>query len=170
MGVAAFAGVGAAEEDTAPLADGSKVSDAVTDLLGLPFEDFCTCVVLPQGDFAEFLHAPAGKRQEKLERILGLGVYDLIMRKANTEAGAADLRAETDVPVHVIPHGAFDYLAHQEREEPLPAELAAVQGPVMPPASPTLPRSATMSGSLQSPSLCTSHAWSGVFHRSSVSV
>ena len=50
---------------------------------------------------------------------------------AHTEAGAADLRAETDVPVHVIPHGAFDYLAHQEHEEPLPAELAAVEGPVI---------------------------------------
>ena len=34
-------------------------------------------------------------------------------------------------PVHVIPHGAFDYLARQEREEPLPAELAAVEGPVV---------------------------------------
>ncbi|MFC5065779.1 AAA family ATPase, partial [Actinomycetospora atypica] len=86
-------GVGAAEEETAPLADGSKVSDAVTDLLGLPFEDFCTCVVLPQGDFAEFLHAAAGKRQEKLERILGLGVYDQIMRRANTEASSATQRA-----------------------------------------------------------------------------
>ena len=50
---------------------------------------------------------------------------------AHTEAGAAGLRAETDVPVHVIPHGAFDYLAHQPREEPLPAELAAVEGPVV---------------------------------------
>ena len=87
-------GLAAAEEETVPLADGApKVTDAVTDLLGLPFEDFCTCVVLPQGDFAEFLHAAAGKRQEKLERILGLGVYDLIMRRANSEAGAAAQRA-----------------------------------------------------------------------------
>ncbi|WP_328306850.1 SMC family ATPase [Actinomycetospora sp. NBC_00405] len=88
------AGLAAAEEETAPLADGApKVTDAVTELLGLPFEDFCTCVVLPQGDFAEFLHAAAGKRQEKLERILGLGVYDLIMRRANTEAATATQRA-----------------------------------------------------------------------------
>ena len=87
-------GLAAADEETVPLADGApKVTDAVTDLLGLPFEDFCTCVVLPQGDFAEFLHAAAGKRQERLERILGLGVYDLIMRRANTEAAAAAQRA-----------------------------------------------------------------------------
>ena len=46
---------------------------AVEELLGLPFEHFCTCVVLPQGDFAEFLHAKPRKRQEKLVRLLGLG-------------------------------------------------------------------------------------------------
>lgn len=87
------AGLAAADEETAPLADGSKVSGAVTDLLGLPFEDFCTCVVLPQGDFAEFLHAAAGKRQEKLKRILGLSVYDLIKGRANSEAATATQRA-----------------------------------------------------------------------------
>jgi glycosyltransferase involved in cell wall biosynthesis len=33
--------------------------------------------------------------------------------------------------VHVIPHGAFDHLTHQRAEQPLPAELAAVEGPVV---------------------------------------
>ncbi len=33
--------------------------------------------------------------------------------------------------VHVIPHGAFDYLTRQAHEEPLPPELAAVEGPVV---------------------------------------
>jgi glycosyltransferase involved in cell wall biosynthesis len=33
--------------------------------------------------------------------------------------------------VHVIPHGAFEHLTHQPREEPLPAELAAVDRPVV---------------------------------------
>src|SRR5215210_1170208 len=33
--------------------------------------------------------------------------------------------------VHVIPHGAFEHLTHQRHERPLPAELAAVQGPVV---------------------------------------
>jgi glycosyltransferase involved in cell wall biosynthesis len=33
--------------------------------------------------------------------------------------------------VRVIPHGAFDYLAHQPDELPLPRELAAVEGPVV---------------------------------------
>lgn len=33
--------------------------------------------------------------------------------------------------VHVIPHGAFDYLTRQPHEQPLPPELAAVEGPVI---------------------------------------
>ncbi|MCX6464082.1 MAG: SMC family ATPase, partial [Pseudonocardiales bacterium] len=84
-----------ADGDTEPLADGAGgVTAAVETLLGLPFGDFTTCVVLPQGDFAEFLHAEPRKRQEKLVRILGLGVYDRIAREANAEAAAQRQRAE----------------------------------------------------------------------------
>jgi glycosyltransferase involved in cell wall biosynthesis len=36
-----------------------------------------------------------------------------------------------DGKVRVIPHGAFDRLTTQEHEDPLPAELAAVEGPVI---------------------------------------
>ncbi|MEN3269389.1 SMC family ATPase, partial [Pseudonocardia sp.] len=89
------AGLGGADEETEPLADGAgAVTKAVEELLGLPFGDFCTCVVLPQGDFAEFLHTEPRKRQEKLVRILGLGVYDVIAREANSEAAAQRQRSE----------------------------------------------------------------------------
>src|SRR5215204_3017651 len=33
--------------------------------------------------------------------------------------------------VHVIPHGAFEHLTHQRLEQPLPPQLAAVEGPVV---------------------------------------
>jgi glycosyltransferase involved in cell wall biosynthesis len=52
----------------------------------------------------------------------------------HTRHGADLLGAEllgSDERVHVIPHGAFDHLTRQRREEPLPAELAAVEGPVV---------------------------------------
>ena len=51
----------------------------------------------------------------------------------HTRAGARELeRLGVDgARVRVIPHGAFDYLAHQPLEEPLPPELAAVEGPVV---------------------------------------
>ena len=52
----------------------------------------------------------------------------------HSEHGAARLREEARVPaerVHVIPHGAFDYLTRLPEEEPLPEELGAVEGPVV---------------------------------------
>jgi exonuclease SbcC len=88
-------GTGAVEEETEPLADGAGATTAaVEELLGLPFGDFCTCVVLPQGEFAEFLHTEPRKRQEKLVRILGLGIYDVIAKAANSEAAQQRTRAE----------------------------------------------------------------------------
>ena len=53
---------------------------------------------------------------------------------AHTEAGARELTERFGADparVHTIPHGAFDYLTRQEDERPLPAELAAVEGPVV---------------------------------------
>jgi len=52
----------------------------------------------------------------------------------HSEHGAARLRDEAGVDptrVHVIPHGAFDYLTRQPDERPLPDELARVEGPVV---------------------------------------
>jgi glycosyltransferase involved in cell wall biosynthesis len=53
---------------------------------------------------------------------------------AHSEHGAARLRGELGVDparVHVIPHGTFDYLTRLPDERPLPAELAAVEKPVV---------------------------------------
>jgi exonuclease SbcC len=65
----------------------------VEKLLGLPFQHFTRCVVLPQGDFADFLHAKAGERQELLIRLLGLDVYRRIAQTSNQRASADTNRA-----------------------------------------------------------------------------
>src|SRR3954454_17719624 len=78
---------------TEVLAADSGVTRAVEELLGLSFEHLTSCVVLPQGEFAEFLHAKPGDRQAILTRLLGLGVYERIGREANQEAAAAGNRA-----------------------------------------------------------------------------
>jgi glycosyltransferase involved in cell wall biosynthesis len=52
----------------------------------------------------------------------------------HSEHGAARLHAELGVAperIHVIPHGAFEHLTRLPTERPLPAELAAVEGPVV---------------------------------------
>ncbi|ONH28140.1 AAA family ATPase [Pseudofrankia asymbiotica] len=88
------AGLGAPGEQTEVVAADSEVSRAVEALLGLSFEHFCSCVVLPQGDFAEFLHAKPADRQKILTKLLGLGVYDEIRVAANNRATEQRHRAE----------------------------------------------------------------------------
>jgi DNA repair protein SbcC/Rad50 len=81
-------------ENTVPLAkDVDSVTDTVERLLGLSYEDFIQCVVLPQGQFADFLHAKPGDRQEILLRLLGAEHYKQMMMKANQRAADAGQRA-----------------------------------------------------------------------------
>ncbi|HEY3502436.1 MAG TPA: SMC family ATPase [Actinocatenispora sp.] len=68
----------------------SEMTDAVAATVGMPYEQFVTCVVLPQGEFAEFLHAKPAKRQEILVNLLGLRVYQRIAERARQAAKDAD--------------------------------------------------------------------------------
>ncbi|MEU0723130.1 SMC family ATPase [Streptomyces sp. NPDC006140] len=86
--------LGAPGDASEVLAADSEVTHAVERLLGLPFEHFTTCVVLPQGDFAEFLHEKPAKRQEILVKLLGLDVYTRIGQEANAEAKSEEQRTE----------------------------------------------------------------------------
>ena len=76
------------------LAAESEVTKAVEHLLGLSYDHFTTCVALPQGKFAEFLHAKASDRQDILSSLLGYQVYDELQSRANSRA--RDKRAARD--------------------------------------------------------------------------
>jgi DNA repair protein SbcC/Rad50 len=87
-------GLAASGEPTLPLAkDLAGVNEAIERLLGLSYEDFIQCVVLPQGQFADFLQAKPGERQEILLRLLGAEHYKQMMVQANQRAGAAAQRS-----------------------------------------------------------------------------
>ncbi|MCP2324659.1 exonuclease SbcC [Hamadaea flava] len=85
-----------------------ELDAAVADVVGLPYDQFIKCVLLPQGEFAAFLHAKPAERQEILVKLLGLEVYEQIREKAAerdkaaahqlsaTERLLADLAAESD--------------------------------------------------------------------------
>jgi exonuclease SbcC len=73
--------------------DADGVTAAVSALLGLSFEHFIKCVVLPQGAFARFLHDKPSARQDLLVELLGLGIYAELGQRANQEAAAATNRA-----------------------------------------------------------------------------
>ena len=76
------------------LAAESEVTKAVENLLGLSYDHFTTCVALPQGRFAEFLHAKASDRQDILSSLLGYQLYDELQSRANSRA--RDKRAVRD--------------------------------------------------------------------------
>jgi len=65
----------------------------VTELLGLTFDHFQKCVVLPQGDFARFLHDPPRDRQDLLVKLLDVEVYREMGRLAGQRASTAELQA-----------------------------------------------------------------------------
>jgi exonuclease SbcC len=73
----------------------SELDAAVPVVVGLPYSQFVTCVVLPQGEFAEFLHAKPATRQQILVSLLGLSVYERVRERAAARAAqaAAELAA-----------------------------------------------------------------------------
>jgi DNA repair protein SbcC/Rad50 len=83
------------EEDGRKTLAGSapELSAAVERELGLTFEHFTRSVVLPQGDFADFLHAKPSERQDLLVELLGLDIYRRIARRANETHRDAGARA-----------------------------------------------------------------------------
>jgi exonuclease SbcC len=85
--------LGGPEDEADAVAADSEVTPAIERLLGLTFKHFCTCVALPQGDFAEFLHAKAADRQKILIKLLGLEVYERIGRRAGVTAEQQKQRA-----------------------------------------------------------------------------
>jgi len=71
-----------------------EVTDQVTNLLGLTFEHFITCVSLPQGQFARFLHDEPSDRQDLLVRLLDLGLYERVAAVARQRANHARTQAD----------------------------------------------------------------------------
>ncbi len=59
-----------------------EMEPAVLATVGLPYEQFITCVMLPQGQFAQFLHAKGAQRQQILVNLLGLHIYEQVRERA----------------------------------------------------------------------------------------
>lgn len=104
----------------------SELDEQVRDLLGLDFGQFTRTIVLPQGDFAEFLKDDPGSRQKLLRRLLDLDIYARMGSTARERAAAAGQQAtvyghELDRLANVTP----DRLAAAERQAKDLAELTA---------------------------------------------
>ncbi|HEV3473654.1 MAG TPA: SMC family ATPase, partial [Actinomycetota bacterium] len=69
-----------------------EVSEEIKRLIGLSFSQFTRCVVLPQGEFARFLHDKPASRQDLLVRLLNLDVYERMRYAASLRATDAKSR------------------------------------------------------------------------------
>ncbi len=82
------------ESDGRTLAgNADEVTARVREILGLDFTQFTTCVVLPQGEFARFLHDKPADRQDLLTKLLGVGVYEHMGNLARIREAAAISKA-----------------------------------------------------------------------------
>lgn len=66
--------------------NGKELTQEVARLVGLSFEHFTKCVVLPQGEFARLLHDDPGDRQALVVTLLNLGVYERMRQLANARS------------------------------------------------------------------------------------
>jgi len=71
----------------------AELTTAVTGLVGLSFKQFTKTVVLPQGEFAQFLHVKPSVRQRLLRHMLGLDLYAEVGKAARRRA--RDIKAQT---------------------------------------------------------------------------
>ncbi|HXV63905.1 MAG TPA: SMC family ATPase [Vicinamibacteria bacterium] len=71
-----------------------EVTRKIRELLGLNFDQFTTCVVLPQGEFARFLHEKPAERQDLLTKLLGVEVYEKMGVLARTREAVAKQTAQ----------------------------------------------------------------------------
>jgi exonuclease SbcC len=82
------------ESDGKTLAgNADEVTAQVRKTLGLDFAQFTTCVVLPQGEFARFLHDTPADRQDLLTKLLGVGIYERMGNLARIREAEATQKA-----------------------------------------------------------------------------
>ncbi|WP_213001635.1 AAA family ATPase [Winogradskya consettensis] len=95
----------------------AEMDSAVVEAVGLPYEQFTSCVVLPQGQFADFLHAKPATRQQILVNLLGLHVYEEVQARSTARASKAEAQLQ-------VVDGALANLADADDEA---VEVAATR-------------------------------------------
>ncbi len=71
-----------------------ETRERIRELTGMDFSHFSRAMILPQGQFANFLHASPDERSPILEQITGTGIYAEISRKAHELARGQQLELE----------------------------------------------------------------------------
>jgi exonuclease SbcC len=89
------------EDGWQPLLDRAReVNDYVTNVVGLDYDGFTRSVLLPQGQFQEFLAGSAEKRRAVLSSLLRLEVYESMRKRAS--GISSELRARIEEREHTL--------------------------------------------------------------------
>jgi exonuclease SbcC len=111
------------------LAEGPEdVKSQVQQILGLSYEHFTQSVLLPQGQFAEFLHAKPADRQDLLVELLAFGVYARAGQRARERAKLAADRTQTAQRQRAALPPAVTLAAGEEQLDATLTGLTALEG------------------------------------------
>ncbi|MCR5401215.1 MAG: AAA family ATPase [Treponema sp.] len=73
----------------------SEINKKITSIIGLSADEFSLVVVLPQGEFANFLHESSSKRTETLEKLFPVDFFDGITERIKVRADTAGAELKT---------------------------------------------------------------------------
>ena len=95
------------DSDRAPLTKDMDVRNEVQAILGLSVDQFRKIVMIPQGDFKEFLYANTASKEELLRKIFGTDFYkalqeQLVEQSKCLKAEVADTEKEIAAKLKVI--------------------------------------------------------------------
>lgn len=74
-----------------PLTKDSEVKEQIQEIIGLKVEQFRKIVMIPQGDFKEFLYANTTNKEEILRKIFGTDFYKSIQEQLTARSSALKL-------------------------------------------------------------------------------
>lgn len=76
------------ESEQPPLTKDTEVKEQIQQIIGLKVEQFRKIVMIPQGDFKEFLYANTTNKEEILRKIFGTDLYKKIQEQLTQQANA----------------------------------------------------------------------------------
>src|SRR6516162_6054183 len=119
-----------AERWTSVSSNKAEAGDAIKEAVGLTREQFTQVMLLPQGEFAKFLHSTDDVRRGLLTKLFGTGLYDRItgeLATRRTEATRARDRAGRAIAEAVSAAAEAAGLGAEERADLLAAAPAGRQ-------------------------------------------
>ena len=103
-----------------PLAEGTRdVDSKIIEIVGLTFEDFKTCIALPQGDFAALVKATASERVKLVARLFNLDRYGERLSMAVNQKSK-----DADEAVRLVQAKMGENAVDEEKIESLTAQVS----------------------------------------------